>query len=171
MQKIHTVHHRKNIRIKDYDYSTENLYFVTICTQNRKEILGKIVGDISYPKMQLTEFGKFVEITYHKTINNYKMKTHNYVIMPNHIHAIIEIRERAGTRPAPTICDVIRDIKSITTLEYIKAVKENRASAFNKRIWQRNYYEHIIRNEKEYLKTCEYIQNNILNWKYDEYLT
>ena len=83
--------------------------------------------------------------------------------MPNHIHLIIEIR--AGTRPAPTINYLIMEIKSITTNRYIKEIKRK----FQKRIWQRNYYEHIIRNEKEYLKIYEYIDNNPLKWEEDKY--
>lgn len=95
--------------------------------------------------------------------------------MPNHIHGIIEMREMentgpvwADTRPAPTLGDIICWFKSKTTSHYIKGVKQELYKPFNKRIWQRNYYEHIIRNEKEYYAIIDYIQNNPKNWKKDE---
>ncbi len=171
------IHHRHSIRIKEYDYSKEGAYFITICTQNREKILSKInlignvgAGLVSAQNIQMTELGKMVckeYINLEKAFNNIIL--HDYVIMPNHIHGIIEICKRADTRPAPTLPDIICSYKSRTTLMYIKGVREGIYKPFNKRIWQRNYYEHIIRNEKEYLKIQEYIHNNPLNWKNDEF--
>ena len=109
MQK-NTPNKRKKIRLKEYDYSTPGYYFVTICTQNRKEILSKIINSN---------------------------------------------KENVGA--GPTIPRIINSYKSIITRQigYL--------------IWQRNYYEHIIRNEKEYYKIVEYIENNPLKWEEDEY--
>lgn len=76
---------------------------------------------------------------------------------------------RATTRIVPTISDIIGAFKSLTTLEYIKMVKNNQLPNFNRRIWQRNYYENIIRNEKTYLKVLEYIKNNPVRWDEDKY--
>ena len=191
-------HHRKSIRLKYYDYSTEGYYFITICTQNRKHILSKIVlnentnvvgaGLVPVQKnhckrgvgaglvpaqVEKTHFGNKVEKIYLEMQEKYiNIKLHDYVIMPNHLHGIIEINNMqmgAGTRPAPTISNFIRDFKSLTTLEYLKGVKENKYPNFNKRIWQRNYYEHVIRNEKEYYQILEYIENNPLRWEEDKY--
>ncbi|MBN1468307.1 MAG: hypothetical protein JW924_06245 [Fusobacteriaceae bacterium] len=122
------------------------------------------------------------------------IKCGEYIIMPNHFHCIIEIVgvplvgtqnsknntlvgkclktnniNRATTRVAPTIGDVVGAFKSLTTNEYIKMVKNNELPNFDKRIWQRNYYENIIRNEKIHLKISEYITNNPKTWEDDKY--
>ena len=179
-------HHRKNIRLKYYDYSNEGMYFITICTQNRKEILGKIIynrnklltsvgAGLVPAQIKNTNFGNTVEKMYLEIEEKYQnIKLHDYIIMPNHLHGIIEICDVqfwAGIKPAPTvsIADVIRDFKSLTTLEYTKCVKNGIYKPFDKRIWQRNYYEHVIRNEKEYYKIVEYIRNNPLKWEEDKY--
>jgi REP element-mobilizing transposase RayT len=171
------IHKRRSIRLKDYDYSKEGMYYITICTKNRESILGDVVNvgaGLVPAQVNKTHFGKIIEDIYLIMENRYKnIKLHDYVIMPNHLHGIIEICDvqiRTGTRPAPTmIYDVIRDFKSLTTLKYIKGVEENLYPCFNKRIWQRNYYEHIIRDEKEYCKIAKYIYNNPMNWKTDKY--
>ena len=176
---------RKNIRIPEYDYSQEGMYFVTICTQERKKILSEILynknivgaGLVSarnikneLVELKLTEIGRVIEKNYLNIENEFKnIKLHNYVIMPNHIHGIIEIMERADTRPAPTISDIICSFKSRTTNEISIGIREGKYDAYQKRFWQRNYYEHVIRNEKEYLQILEYIQYNPLNWIYDKY--
>ncbi|MGN1298522.1 MAG: transposase [Candidatus Scatovivens sp.] len=163
---------RKNLRIKEYDYSKEGYYFITICTQNRRRILSNInvgAGLVS-AQINLTLIGKKIENSYlnlEKEFDNVKL--HDYVIMPNHVHFIIEIYKRADTRPAPTISDIICSFKSRTTMLIINEIKINRIKPFNKRLWQRNYYEHIIRNEKEYLQIKEYIINNPLKWENDKY--
>jgi putative transposase len=77
--------------------------------------------------------------------------------------------DRAGTRPAPKVGDVVGAFKSLTTNEYIKNVKQNNWQSFAGKLWQRDYYEHIIRNEESYLKIAEYIQNNPLKWQEDKY--
>ena len=89
--------------------------------------------------------------------------------MPNHIHFVIEMLERADTRPAPTIPQIICWFKSKSTLNISKMVVIGLINCFNKKFWQRNYFEHIIRDENEYLKIKEYIVNNPCNWQDDEY--
>ena len=89
--------------------------------------------------------------------------------MPNHVHFILQIIERADARPAPTISDIICSFKSRTTNDIIRIVKQGNINHFGTKIWQRNYYEHVIRNEKEYYKIVEYIRNNPLKWKEDRY--
>lgn len=145
---------RKNVRLKEYEYNN-GYYFVTICVKNRKEILSKInVGGAAFsaPQIELTNIGKIVE----KYIQNYNLKfkdirVDKYIIMPDHIHLIIKLNgsPKAAT---PTIPNIINSYKSLVTKE------------LGYSIWQRNYYEHIIRNEKEYLKTIEYIYNNPIRW-------
>ena len=143
-------HKRKSIRLKQYNYSKSGIYFITICIQNRECILGNIrnvgAGLVSAQNI-LTEVGNIFEKKYIQLENKFNnIRLHKYIFMPNHIHGIIEIYKRADTRPAPTIGDIICEFKSKTTLEYIKGVKEGKYKPFNKTIWQRNYYEHIIMN-------------------------
>ncbi len=93
---------------------------------------------------------------------------HEYVVMPNHFHGVIEL-VGADTKSVATIGDVVGAFKSLSTDEYIKNVKQNNWRPFAGKLWQRNYYEHVIRNEESYLKIAEYIQNNPLNWQKDKY--
>ena len=106
---------------------------------------------------------------YHLTLNKFPdFRSDNFVIMPNHIHAIITI-ERADSRSARAISAFIQAFKSKSTFEYIKGVKSGEYPAFDKRIWQRNYYKHIIRNEIDYKTKWEYIDTNPFRWREDEY--
>ena len=147
---------RKNIRISNYDYSNTGIYFITICIKNREKILSKIEKE----KIVLYQYGKIVE-KYILKINakyNY-ICINSYVIMPNHIHILCEIKEYKNSKFSynATIPFVISTLKRLTNKEF----REN--------IWQRNYYEHIVRNEEEYQKILEYIQNNPINWEKDKY--
>ena len=159
---------RKRIRLKDYDYASEGMYLITICTKNRLHILSKIIDDSMQnikpvgancvrPIIKLSKIGKIIN----KEINNISeiydnINVNEYVIMPNHIHLIIEI-EDGRTQFAPTISQIVKQYKGSITKK------------LNYSIWQKSFYEHIIRNEKEYLKIKEYIKNNVMNWRKDKY--
>lgn len=186
------IHHRKSIRLKNYDYSKEGLYFITICTQNREYLFGEIVNG----KMILNNAGLMIEKIY-KELPVYfeNIKIEEYVIMPNHFHCIIEIIDLVGAESISaqkeniesisqmnvsikrvdmestptTIPKIIQTFKRYTTIEYIKMVKNNQLPNFDKRIWQRNYYENIIGNEKVYFKVMEYIETNPAKWDEDRY--
>jgi len=160
------IHHRKSIRLKYYDYTTTGYYFITICTQNRKHILSKIKYDDCrgrVPPLPVnTKIGNEIEKTIKYIVNKYDyIEINDYIIMPNHIHLIIEKMGRDGTLPLQKI---IGELKSFTTRRYNEF---NRTQ--NEKLWQRNYYEHIIRNEKEYYKIIEYIRTNPLKWEEDKY--
>ena len=177
------IHHRKSIRLKDYDYSKEGLYFITICCQNREHLFGEIVDG----QMILNGAGLMVEKEIIKTIEIRKnVKIEEYVIMPNHIHFIMEIlkagfssgkplqeiksNENVGVLPMAnpnklnpnTVGSIVNQIKS-------KVTKEVRKNTNIYDVWQKNYYENIIRNEKMYLKVIEYIKNNPARWDEDKY--
>ena len=158
---------RQSIRLKKYDYSQKGLYFITIVTQGRKNLFGEIIDN----KMVLNIAGEMIEEIHNNIVNDFEMiRLHKYIIMPNHIHTIIEIVgvPLVGTRDKnKTIGDIIGAFKSITTNRYIQMVKENSVSPFEKRIWQRNYWDHIIRDENDYNKITEYIVNNPLTWAED----
>lgn len=202
-------HHRRSIRLQGYDYSQEGLYFITICCQNRAYLFGKIVDG----KMILNDAGLQAETCWQDIPNHFPNAIlHEYIIMPNHIHGIIEFvganknspnnnspnnnspnqtfsdngndvenNDKAkdlelvnGTKnfsplpnatwrsPSKTIGSVIRGFKIGVT----KWMRNNTTVA---NVWQRNYYDHIIRNEQDYERISEYIKNNPILWKEDRF--
>ena len=174
------IHHRKSIRLKGYDYSSDGMYFVTICTQDRSMLFGEVVGaDSISARLVLNDAGKMMETLYQDTMHQFHdVSSVKHIIMPNHFHGIIAIARtddaivRADIESAPTTLPaVIQSFKRNTTIKYINAVKEGRLSPFNKRIWQRNYFERIIRDEDEYLRIWQYIDENPVRWKEDCYYT
>ncbi len=152
---------RKQLRLKDYDYSQSGAYFVTICTQNQLQILSEICrgGALLLP------IGEICKAQICKTEQRYNIKIEKYVIMPNHIHMIIFIlKEREEQSPSHTLSNIICAFKSVTT----KLSNEN-DNIVGRKIWQRSYHDHIIRNEHEYKKIWEYIETNPQKWEDDCY--
>ena len=145
---------RKPTRLKNFDYSTKGCYFITICAvEKEKAVFGKIKRESlqTEPYIQLTGYGEIVEKQI-KEINSVydDVNIFPYVIMPNHIHFIIEIDWSSGT-PTPTnarIPSIISTFKRMT----------NKKVGF--KLWQRGYNDHIIRNDEDYLRIAEYIMNN-----------
>ncbi|MDE2420463.1 MAG: transposase [Gammaproteobacteria bacterium] len=172
------IHHRRSIRLKNYDYTRAGLYFVTICTQNRECLFGEIVEAGSKPaqtgsnKITLNPLGIIIQKTWFDLIHHNKnIKLHDFIVMPNHVHGIIEItpsdRNWAGLEPAPTstkLTEIIRQFKTFSA----KRVNQWRKTV-GVPVWQRNYHEHIIRHEATYLKIAEYIQTNPQKWLDDRY--
>ena len=216
------LHHRRSIRLPGYDYSQAGAYFITICTHERMPLFGEIVDGV----MTLNAAGNIVNEEWHTTGQiRHQIALHEFVIMPNHIHGIIQLVGARCTRPdcigpnctcpdyinpdemradsdeqpariqpgrvqraptvpsptsiiqptptvppasiiqrTPTVGDVVRGFKSSVT-KRVNALP----GVSGQRIWQRNYYEHIIRNEDAYLKIAEYIQTNPQRWETDTY--
>ncbi|MCK4730578.1 MAG: transposase [Candidatus Aenigmarchaeota archaeon] len=183
MSKILT---RKNNRLRNYNYSDNGWYFVTICSRGRKnifvEINNKYVGEGLAPSrdntpvqykdnIKLSKIGKIIDKQWNDIPNQYdNIELDEYIIMPNHIHGIMivdnQVELREGASPSPTICDVIRSFKSKSSLEYLKYIKQNNLDISGK-IWQRSFYDHIIRNERSLDAVREYISNNPENWEQD----
>lgn len=186
------IHKRKSIRKKGYDYSQSGLYFITICVQDRKCLFGQIRKN----GMELNDAGKMIEIEWINLINRFpNIKLHNHIVMPNHFHGILEITVGAtlvvasenvvapenvvlakqigqpqGVAPtAKTIGDMMDALKSITTVEYIRGVKNMGWHRFDGILWQRNYYEHIIRDEQSFQNISNYIVNNPAKWQDDKF--
>ena len=154
---------RKKNRLLEYDYSQNGAYFITICTENRKCLLSRIVGaTIGRPSQSdLTSNGKIVEQAIYQISNHYKMvKVEKYVIMPNHVHLLLMINQTSG-RPmvAPTISTVIQQMKGYVT----KKIGRN--------IWQKSFHDHVIRGERDYLMIWEYIDTNPAKWEQDCFYT
>jgi len=166
--------------LKDYDYSQNGAYYITICTQDRHNLFGGVIvgADLVSARVELNEAGKMIERVYAEIISSHDgFESDKYIIMPNHSHCILFINRadtsRADTRSAPTgtatVGDVVEAFKSKTTVEYISGVKSGKYPPFNKKIWQRNYYEHIIRDEKDYNIKWQYIGENPARWVEDDY--
>lgn len=147
---------RKKLRLENYDYSSDGYYFVTICTHNREKLFGKITNDNN--TVELNPAGKIVDYHIRNIEKHYEnIRIDKYTVMPNHIHLIVVIGcnfELNGTRN-PNLSYIIGLFKSGVTKEIGKSV------------WQKRFHDHVIRNEKTYLKIWEYIDTNPLKWKQD----
>ena len=154
---------RKHPRLNHYDYSTAGAYYVTICTHNRRCLLSHIVGRGLAPAgTQYTAYGQIAEEQLFLLEKRYpSLKIDQYVIMPNHIHAILFLDELTGAIPRPTITDVICAYKSLTTRE-CKKVRPI------EKLFQTSFYEHVIRGRDDYDEIAEYIINNPKQWELDK---
>lgn len=167
---------RKQIRLREYDYCRAGFYFVTVCTWNREPLLGSIttagtVGAGSKPALIKNASGQIVEDAWFDLPNhNPGISLHEFIVMPNHIHGIIEIDrtglERAGLEPAPTVhplSEIVRQFKTFSGRKINEYRDMNGVP-----VWQRNYYEHIIRSDDSYKQIAQYIENNPAQWREDE---
>lgn len=155
---------RKHPRLDNYDYSSAGAYFVTICTQNRKNILSKIVGEGS-PLPRLSPYGEIVERWIQKIPEKYpEASVDCYVIMPNHIHILLSIIKDDGRGdPSPTANTVVGWLKYQAT----KEINQLRDSSSDK-IFQRSFFDHIVRNRDDYCEIYKYIFENPARWYYDK---
>ena len=183
------IHHRHSIRLKGYDYSHAGLYFITICVKDRECFFGEIIDD----KIILNNAGKIADECWLQIPEHFpNVVLHEHIIMPNHVHGIIELKRintitnqianNVGTRhvmslhnhdhnhnpnqfskPIPgSIPVIIQQYKSSVT----RFVNKNNVSHFR---WQSRFYEHIIRNDQSYELISDYIINNPKNWKDDDF--
>ncbi len=200
-----TIHDRRSIRLKGYDYSRAGAYFVTVCAQGRQCLFGDVING----KMQLNDAGRMVMQWWHEIENKYPdIICDEFICMPNHAHFIVinvgadlcvcpdELREHAkvGKPVEADLCvcpgnkgehtgspqhagspqhtgsplhRVVQWFKTMTTNGYIRGVKQNGWLPFSGKLWQRNYYEHIIRNDDEMNRIWEYIKTNPARWAED----
>lgn len=169
---------RKQIRLKNYDYSSVGSYFVTVCVEDKQQVFGIIRNG----RMILNAAGNMVNLWWNRMFKKYdNLMIDEYAIMPNYIHGIINIVVGAdpcvGPNPdrgrthgsAPTISNIIQWFKTMTTNQYIQNVKNDDWRPFNRRLWQRSFYDHVIRGEKSLNRIREYITNNPAGWGEDEY--
>ncbi|MBN1200734.1 MAG: transposase [Anaerolineae bacterium] len=177
-------HHRRSIRLQGYDYSQAGAYFVTVCTHDRKCLLGKIVDQ----QVCLTGAGEIVSETWHTISSRFAcVELDAFVIMPNHIHGILVILDGPGpvgaelalpNHQAKRPPDMIRrDVERCapTLGHIIQAFKSISAIACNRHLdraglpfWQRNYYEHVIRDADDLNQIRQYIENNPTRWAEDQ---
>ncbi len=177
------IYHRKSIRLKGYDYSSNGAYFITICVKDRVSIFGEIVNG----KMNLNGYGKIVLEEWLKTEEiRENVIMDEFIIMPNHFHGIIFIEDsgrgdpvgspifsdnekRASHRLAPTESKTLKPNSLGAILGQFKSISTKKINKLNQIYfqWQRNYYEHIIRNEKALNNIRKYIIENPLKWQLD----
>ena len=159
---------RKQLRLENFDYNSPGSYFITVCTQKRAPILGRIVGGgaLDAPSVELSNAGIVVKkhidrinlIDAHLTVDK-------YVIMPNHIHLLFSSEnDAAGASPCPTISDVVCSFKSLTT-------RKCKQAGWNNSVFQTSFHDHIIRNRDDYREIWHYIHTNPQRWKSDEFYT
>ena len=170
-------HHRRSIRLKGYDYSQPGAYFVTVCTNKWKCLFGEIVGGT----MVLNQLGQIVSGCWNEIPEHFpNVELDEFVTMPNHLHGIVVTAnknqlsacrgtacraptvESFGKPVAGSLSTIMRSFKSAVT----KEINKMRGTP-NLPIWQRNYYEHVLRNEDKLNRTREYVLNNPLQWQFD----
>jgi len=161
-------HHRRSIRLSGYDYSQAGAYFVTVCAQHRACVFGKIGHD----RVDLTDCGRVVATCWQWLGERYpQVDLDEWIVMPNHLHGIIMITDdigRGGSRTAPTVITpkplgrLIGAFKTLST-KHVNLMRGIPGVA----LWQRNYYEHIIRNTDELNHIRRYIADNPLQWAVD----
>jgi REP element-mobilizing transposase RayT len=166
------VHHRRSIRLKGYDYSQAGLYFVTICCQNKICRFGKIING----KMILNNAGKIASQCWLAIPQHFPdVVLHNFVVMPNHVHGIVEIIKKMPENnvgannysPLPQPHKPHGTSRTIGSM--VRGFKIGMAKQLGYSTWQRNYYEHIIRNGKSYERIANYIINNPVKWWNDRF--
>ncbi|HXA02307.1 MAG TPA: hypothetical protein VNW99_09990 [Cytophagaceae bacterium] len=213
MQYNPLIHHRRSIRLKGYDYSQADSYFITICCQDRKCRFGKItvvgasLADAQNAQMELNEYGMIAYNEWMKLPQRFPIfELDVFQIMPNHMHGIITLvrtsltdahdivqphnENRAGVNHAPTIGDIVGAYKSLVANACLEIYKSKNAvetgftpvpvmragvnptpttTPMMGKLWQRNYYEHITRNEQSYQNISNYIISNPAKWNEDKF--
>ncbi len=176
------IHHRRSIRLKGYDYSQAGLYFITICCEDRACLFGNVVNR----EMVLNDAGKIADACWKEIPNHFpNVVLHEFIVMPNHVHGIIEITVRAENfppngvgaedlppnvannnppprSPSKTVGSIVRGFKIGVT----KWMRQN-TNVYD--VWQRNYYEIIIRTEQSYQNISDYIIKNPEKWADDKF--
>ena len=185
------IHHRRSIRLKGYDYRQAGGYFVTMVTQGRDALFGEVVNG----EMILNDAGEMIVRWWLELPNKFpNVNVDIFVVMPNHFHGIIFIIDdadnSANAEPISVVGDDLRVVpqgehagsprqnaplsqmiqwfKTMTTNEYIRGVKNLGWKPFNGKVWQRDYYEHIIRNQSAADRIARYIESNPARWNEDK---
>jgi putative transposase len=169
------VHHRRSIRLRDYDYARAGAYFVTTCVQGRKCLFGEIIDG----KIRLSEFGRVAWECWDTMPEHFRhVRLDVFVVMPNHVHGILFITSVGATHASPKMSNALTNPagpkqRSLGVIVgSFKSAATKRVNALRgtpgMRVWQRNYYEHVIRDEEDLRELREYIVNNPLRWELDQ---
>ena len=163
---------RRSPRHIEFDYSQPGAYFITICTKDRICLFGEIQDDT----MILNAAGRMVERWLLKVPSKFPVfQDDALIIMPNHLHCVLFNKPNDNTpqldhkiEANPSLSDVIQWLKTMTTNEYIRGVKDLQWNPFRRQLWQRSFYDHVIRNEEELAAFRAYIDQNPLKWSLDK---
>ncbi|MBE6984716.1 MAG: hypothetical protein E7434_03720 [Ruminococcaceae bacterium] len=153
--------HKKN-RLENYDYSSDGIYFLTVCTEQRKWLLSRIVarGIPDAPATELTSNGEAAKDAIAFLDKNWDcLSILKFVIMPNHIHLLVRVWGASGM---PRATDAVIP-------KFVSALKRYTNRQCGQQLWQKSYYDHVIRDETDYLTKATYIENNAAKWAEDEY--
>ena len=158
---------RKTPRYQSFDYNRVGVYFITICTQNRRCILSRVVGTgvLDCPQIDLTQYGEIAD-KYIKQLNDFyeHLSVEKYVIMPNHIHILLWVK---GTENGPSRTPVPTVQNSVPS-RFVSTFKRFCNKEYGTNIWQYRSNDHIIRNREDYEEHSRYIYENPMRWYYDE---
>jgi putative transposase len=167
-------HHRRSIRLREYDYALAGSFFITICTHERECLFGDVEDD----EVQLNELGRIARDEWDRSAKvRRELETGGFVVMPNHIHGIVHIMSlsdvgASGARPDGSLPRLPRKSLGAFVAGFKSAVTRRintGRDAEGAAVWQRNYYEHIIRNEEDLSRIEAYIEDNPRFWNDDEY--
>lgn len=164
------IHHRQSVRLRTFDYSQSGLYFITICTLQRQMLF----GEISNGDMHCNDLGKLVHQHWLFIPAHYPgTQLHDFIVMPNHLHGIVQLvgaqfiapeLNQSAINHTPTVGNIVRGFKArLTCMAHRMGIMPAA------RIWQRNYHEHIIRNEMSYRAIVNYVRTNPQRWVDDIY--
>jgi len=157
------IHHRRSIRLKGYDYSRAGACFITICTRARECILGDMVGG----EIRLNEYGTIVRDERLILPNRYpNTELDAFIVMPNHIHAIIVIHHVVRNDAKHPRTMLIPKIVGYVKMNSAKRINRSRGTP-GARVWQRNYHEHVVRNDADLARIRKYIDGNPCKWHMD----
>ena len=165
---------RKTPRYQSFDYNSSGVYFITICTQNRRCILSRIVGTgvPDCPQIELIKYGQIAD-KYIKQLNDFynQLSVEEYVIMPNHIHLLLWVKENKNAiengqsrTPVPTNIERANSACS----QFVSTFKRFCNKEYGTNIWQRSFHDHIIRNDIDCEEHIKYILENPMKWAEDE---
>ncbi len=168
---------RKSNRMKGFDYSSNNLYFVTSCVKNNLCCLGRVIAvgtgrdlSVHHPeiecKVELNQYGLIVDEKIKWLMSQYEyVDIHNYIVMPNHFHLIIEIDSQKVVKKELKI----KSLSSLMGAMKTKSSNQIHELGFKDFAWHRSFHDHIIRDEKAYVNIFNYISNNPTNWLKDKF--
>ena len=156
---------RKSLRLPNYDYDRDGLYSLTLCAKEKAPLFGCVCvggGVLDAPKVELAAYGAVVRERLEEMARVYEyISLTKYVIMPNHVHILLQVHGPSGT-PAPT-----RANQSVPA--FVSALKRLRNRSCGVDLWQHGYYDHVIRNDADFLRIWNYIDTNPAEWAEDEY--
>jgi REP-associated tyrosine transposase len=167
-------HHRRSIRKRGYDYSHPGWYFITLSTEGKQHAFGAVIEW----RMELSEPGRMVGRFWKSMPQRFPgISLDEFIVMPNHFHAIFQIRARhvgaplvgahSGTKPHPSVGAIVGAFKSLTASEYLRNAQVSGWKNLPEGLWQRNFYERIIRHNRELEDIRGYIRENPAQWDTD----